>query len=87
MLTPHTKKLTPHIKKVLVALVSLKRESGEIPTIREITERCGFKSNTATTDAMKRLIDQGYAEKIPQKSRGLIITKKGYWHGKDSDTN
>ena len=87
MLELKDKKLTPHTKKVLVALVSLKRESGEIPTIREITERCCFKSNTATTDAMKRLIDQEYVEKTPQKSRGLIITKKGYWHGKDTDTN
>ena len=87
MLALKDKQLTPHTKKVLVSLVSLKRESGEIPTIREITERCCFKSNTATTDAMKRLIAQGYVEKTPQKSRGLIITKKGYWHGKDTNHN
>ena len=87
MLELKDKKLTPHTKKVLVALVSLKRESGEIPTIREITERCGYTSATATTCAMKRLMVQGYVEKTPMKSRGLIITKKGYWHGKDTDSN
>ena len=79
--------LTEHLKKVLVALVAYKRQNDEMPTIKELTESCGFGSQTATTDAMKRLRDQGYITLIPRKSRGIIINRSGYKHGKDTDSN
>ena len=79
--------LTPHMKDVLVALVAYKREHDEMPTIRELTEKLGYASQTATTQASKRLAALGYIEIIPNKARGVKITKKGYRNGKDTNHN
>ncbi len=75
--------LTEHLKMVLVALVEHKRQHDEMPTIKELTERLGFKSQTATVQAMWRLEESGHIERIPNRARGIKITTKGKRHGKN----
>ena len=71
-------------RRTLVAVDRLTRSMGYPPTLREISDALGAKSGTAAHDFIARLELLGLIRRIPNISRGLIITDAGqdelrYW--------
>jgi repressor LexA len=67
------KELTGIQKKVFDLIISIKKEIGAPPTIREISDKMGFKSINNVRQHLKLIEKKGYIRIIKGRSRGIEI--------------
>lgn len=67
--------LSPTQSKVYRLLKDHIQKEGVMPTFREIAKAMGWKAVGSVQTAVKALIEKGWLEKEPGKSRGLRLTQ------------
>ena len=71
------KRLTHPQQRFLVALYSFEHS----PTIREIRDRLGFKSDNSVAQKIDATIEKGYLKRLGHnKARSTVVTEKGVEH-------
>src|SRR3990167_2096017 len=60
-------------REVLEFLAQFQRQYGYSPTLREISDATGHKSNSTVHSLIKSLVDKGYVQKVDGNTRVLKI--------------
>ena len=72
---------TPRHRKtrnvILHYMVSVAREQGRQPSVREIGEAAGLTSTSTTAGYLQRMVNEGLLEKSGQSRRNYMVTSSG----------
>ena len=69
-------KLTERQEEVLKTIWKLTKAREFPPTLRELGRTLGIRSTNAVTDHLIALEHKGYIRRIPEISRGIVLTEK-----------
>ena len=69
--------LTERQEEALVFIANFKEDHGYPPTLREIGNEMGIGSTNGVVDHLKALERKGCLERVPLRSRGLMLTTAG----------
>lgn len=64
-------------REVLAAIDDFLRREGMPPTLRELGDALGIRSNNGVWDHLRLLARKGLVERVPLRSRGLRLTEAG----------
>lgn len=76
----HTSPLTPKQQNVLTFIQQYINESGYAPTIAEICQGLGLSSTSTVHKHLKTLVEKGYLDSMPGRSRGLSMKLEPIQH-------
>lgn len=57
-------------------LIEKIEEGAPTPNYQELTEHLGLASKSGAHRVIDRLIERGFVEKMPKKTRGIIVVKR-----------
>jgi repressor LexA len=76
--------LTTRQEQVLGFIQDRQRESGFVPSLREIANHFGFKSPNSVRQHLRLIEKKGLVHRLPGRSRALVLTRNGYSSDSDS---
>lgn len=73
MATIKRRKLTRAQERVYKFILSFTKKHNMPPTLREISEHCGFASHNAAKGHMVLIARKGYLKLVPHEDRGIRV--------------